>query len=231
MPTKNISCSILLIEDDLHVARVIIDFLEVHGHEVDYARDGKEGLGLARDHRFDVIILDGKLPRMDGLDVCRVLRGAERSTTPILMLSGRSELDDRLEGLNAGADDYLPKPFELRELGARVLALARRERKQVESALLRVGDLELDESMRLVRRAGKVLALGPIAFQVLSILMRQAPAVVGRPELERQIWGKDMPNSDSLRSHMYQLRQALDRDFERPMLQTLPTFGWRIATA
>jgi DNA-binding response OmpR family regulator len=221
--------SLLLIDDDAPSSQLVMEYLEKMGHEVDYARDGVTGLALIAEHHFDVVILDGKMPKMDGLDVCRKLRQELRSKVSVLMVSGRAALEDRVAGLEAGADDYLVKPYALAELAARLTALARRDRGHLRNEL-RVGDLEMDAVNGRVSRAGISLDLTPIGKQLLAILMRASPAVVTREDIETQIWGRHFPASDALRSHIYQLRLRVDTPFERPLLHTLPGIGFRLST-
>jgi DNA-binding response OmpR family regulator len=220
---------VLLIEDDKQVAETISQFLELRGYAVDYAGDGISGLHLGVTNSYDILILDCLLPGMNGLDVCRKLRREGKSSMPILMLTGCDSLDDKVLGLQAGADDYLVKPFAMRELEARVQALIRRERRQVSAEVMTVADLSLDMgSLRLVR-AGQTLTISPIALKLLTILMRESPRVVSRRDLEREVWGDALPDSDTLRSHLYHLRRIIDKPFAQPLLHTLPSTGYRIA--
>ena len=159
---------ILLIEDNRGIAEMVGEFLERRGYAVDYAGDGVTGLHLAVGQSFDVIVLDLMLPGMDGLDLCRKLRQEAKKSTPVLMLTARDTLQDKLTGLDAGADDYLVKPFEIRELEARVRALIRRDRRQVSSEVLRVGDLVLDTATLRLTRAGQELLISPIGLKLLT---------------------------------------------------------------
>ena len=177
---------------------------------------------------YEVIILDLMLPGMNGIDVLKKLRTEAKKTTPILILSARDTLDDKLAGLDAGADDYLVKPFEIKELEARIRALVRRRRGVVSPEVLQLGDLTLDMGTLVVTRAGIELKLTPIGLKILTILIKESPKVVSRGELERQIWGDVLPDSDTLRSHMYNLRKMLDRPFEHAMIQTVQSAGYRL---
>jgi DNA-binding response OmpR family regulator len=226
---KRRSGFVILIEDNRQNAQATGDYLETLGYTVDYAYDGITGLHLAGDNDYDAIVLDGMLPGMDGLEVCRRLRSEYKVSTPILMLTGRSGLNDKVAGLDVGADDYLCKPFDLRELNGRLRALIRRERRQVSRELLTVGDLTFDTGTLCVTRAGQELTLSPIGLRLLGILMRESPRVVTRSRLEREIWGEALPDSDTLRSHLYILRRAIDKPFDKPLMHTLPTTGYRIA--
>jgi DNA-binding response OmpR family regulator len=222
--------AVLLVEDTRQIAESIGEYLETFGHSVDYAVDGASGLRLATHNHYDVIVLDVMLPGMDGITLCQRLRAAGQKT-PILMLTGRNTVDDRIEGLDAGADDYLAKPFALRELGARIQALIRRERQEVVSGVLKVGDLAFDTATLEVRRAGKLLELTPIGLKILALLMRESPRYVSRRDIERAVWGEALPDSDSLRSHMYNVRNAIDKSFDPSLLHTLHSRGYRLFDA
>jgi DNA-binding response OmpR family regulator len=220
--------AILVVEDHRDIAESILDFLEQRGFSVDYAPDGVTGLHLAVSNRYDVIVLDVMLPGLDGVSLCRKLREQARRATPVLMLTARDTLDDKIAGLDAGADDYLVKPFEIRELEARVRALLRRQRGALAREIYTVGDLVLDTSTLQVTRAGQSLTLTPIGLKMLTVLMRASPAVVSRQQLEREVWGDLLPDSDTLRSHLYNLRKVIDKPFDRPLLHTLASAGYRI---
>jgi DNA-binding response OmpR family regulator len=176
-----------------------------------------------------MIILDLMLPGMNGVALCRKLREDARRDTPLLMLTARDTVDDKVAGLDAGADDYLVKPFELRELDARVRTLLRRQRGAVVPETIRVADLSLDTSTLQVSRAGQAIRLMPIGLKLLTVLMRASPRVVTRRQLEREVWGDGLPDSDTLRSHLYALRKAIDKPFDRPLLHTVAGVGYRIA--
>ena len=220
---------VLLVEDNRNISEPVGEFLESRGFEVDYAADGIDAYNLASENPFDVIVLDLMLPRLGGLEVCRRLRADGRSSTPILMLTARDSLEEKIEGLEAGADDYLTKPFDIKELEARIRALIRRDRREVGAAVLEVGDLGLDPVSLRVQRAGRELNLAPIAMKILTILMREAPRVVTRREIEQEIWGLSLPDSDTLRSHLYNLRKAIDRDQDVQLLHTITGAGYRVA--
>lgn len=228
-PRDEPSGLILLVEDNRNIAEMVIEYLERKGFGVDYAADGQDGFRLATENSYDVIVLDLMLPRMDGIEVCRRLRNEAKRATPVLMLTARDTLDDKVTGLDAGADDYLVKPFAIQELEARVRALIRRERRQVSAEVLKVADLVLDTASLRVTRGGQELQLSPIGLRLLSILMRESPRVVSRRDIEREIWGDGLPDSDTLRSHLYNLRKAIDRPFEKQLLHTVQSAGYRIA--
>jgi DNA-binding response OmpR family regulator len=220
---------ILIVEDNRNISEMVGEYLEGRGFEVDFAADGLDGYRLAAENSYDAIVLDLMLPRLDGIEVCKRLRNEARKSTPILMLTARDTLDEKLNGLSSGADDYLTKPFAIRELEARLRALIRRDRRQVGAEVLQVGDLSLDPSQLRATRRGCELQLSPIALRLLTILMRESPRVVGRQEIEREIWGDALPDSDTLRSHLYNLRKVVDKPFDRPLLHTVQSAGYRVA--
>jgi DNA-binding response OmpR family regulator len=221
--------SILLVEDNRDIAEMVVEFLERKGYAVDYAGDGVTGLHLAVTNPYDVIVLDLMLPGLDGLALCRKLREEAKRDTPLLMLTARDTVNDKIAGLDAGADDYLVKPFEIRELEARIRTLLRRQRGTVVAETLRVADLLLDTSTLQVTRAGQSIKLMPIGLKLLTLLMRASPRIVSRQQLEREVWGDVLPDSDTLRSHLYALRKAIDKPFDRPLLHTVAGAGYRIA--
>ena len=219
---------ILVIEDNSDIAANLGDYLEERGHTVDFAADGVTGLHLAVVNDFDAIVLDLNLPGMDGLEVCRKLRQDARKQTPVLMLTARDALESKLEGFEAGADDYLVKPFALQEVDARLAVLLRRG-KGPQSRILNVADLEYNLDTLEVRREGRLLQLNPTALKILQSLMEASPSVVTRQELETRVWGEELPDSDSLRVHIHGLRAAVDKPFPKPLIQTRHGIGYRIA--
>ncbi len=218
--------NVLMIEDDADVATNVAEYLEQRGARLDFAYDGRQGFELANAHDYSVIILDLGLPGMDGIEVCRRLR-REASDTPILMLTARAELDEKVEGFQAGADDYLVKPFALPELYHRLVALVRRSEGSSDAALV-VADLELDPRTREVQRAGRPIRLNRTEFRVLEILVRAAPSLVTRERLESDIWGDAEIGPDLLRSYIYRIRQRIDKPFDVPLLQTVHGQGYRL---
>lgn len=215
-----------MIEDDVDVATNVAEYLEQRGARLDFAYDGLQGLELASSGSYSVIVLDLGLPGMDGIEVCRRLRRAA-SDTPILMLTARDELEQKIEGFQAGADDYLVKPFALRELYHRLVALLRRTQGPVE-AVLTVGDLEVEPQTREVRRGGQPIRLNRIEFRLLELLARAAPRMVTRERLEAEIWGGDAISPDLLRSYVYRVRQRIDKPFGEALLQTVHGQGYRL---
>jgi len=178
--------------------------------------------------RPEVVLIDISLPGMDGLEVCRKLREEARKGTPILMLTARDQLDDKLAGFESGADDYLVKPFELREVEARLEVLKRRGQR-IKPRELKVADLEYNLETYTVRRAGKKLDLNPIGLKLLEKLMGASPAVVTRRELENHVWGEELPDSDSLRVHIHTLRAAIDKPFDVALINTRHGIGYCLA--
>lgn len=221
---------LLLIEDNPDLLANLADYLTLKGYTPDCAPDGLTGLHLAASHDYDLIVADVMLPGIDGYTLCRRVRQDAGKTTPIIMLTARDALDDRLTGFAAGADDYLCKPFALAELEARIEAVLKRSTRGYVRRLT-VADLVFDLDTLDVLRAGVRLQLGPTALKLLEILMRRSPAIVRREELEHALWGDAPPDSDSLRSHIHALRQQLDKPFATPLLHTVHGVGFRLAEA
>ena len=219
---------ILLVEDHRDLADTVIQSLESMGFVLDYAGDGDLAIQLATSEVFDAIILDIMLPGKDGFEICSILRNDHGIDTPVLMLTARDELDDKLTGFDRGADDYLVKPFQMAELIARVSSLVKRNRGDVGSPVRVIGDLELDTGTKSVRRDNQEITLSPIAFNILNILMRESPAVVSREALEQELWGEDPPDSDALRSHVYTLRKAVDKPFDSDYITTVKGVGLKV---
>ncbi|MCE5182781.1 MAG: response regulator transcription factor [Betaproteobacteria bacterium] len=219
---------ILLIEDNHDLALNLFDYFEAKGHSMDLAADGISGLHFAASNSYDVIILDVMLPGIDGITLCRRLREAERHT-PVLMLTARDSLDDKIAGLEAGADDYVVKPFALREVEARLRALVRRTQVREGQSQLQVGDLIFDCATLKVTRDERNIELPPIPLKILELLMRHSPRVLPRDELERAIWGESPPDSDALRAHLHILRNAVDKQSKIPLIKTLRGIGYQIA--
>lgn len=220
--------NILLIEDNRDLATNMFDYFEAKGHAMDLAADGISGLHFAAANQYDVLILDLMLPGIDGLTLCRRLRESGR-LTPILMLTARDSLDDKIAGLEAGADDYVVKPFSLREVEARLLALVRRAQVREAGSTLKVGNLSFDTGTFKVTRGQRSIELPPVPLKLLEILMRQSPRVLPREEIERAIWGDSPPDSDALRAHLYILRSAIDKQADKPLIKTLRGIGYQIS--
>ena len=219
---------VLLVEDHRPLAQTTTSFLEAEGFEVDYAADGLSALNIASANVYDAIILDLMLPKLDGYSICHELRNTSKIDTPILMLTARDTLEDKLKGFELGADDYLVKPFEQRELLARLHALIKRQRGEVSSKRLQIGDLVLDTGTMQTWRAGKELTLSPTGYRILRILMRESPNVVSRDAIEQELWGDAVPDSDVLRSHLYNLRKSVDSPYDQALIQTIKGVGFKL---
>ena len=219
----------LIIEDDEVVATFIAKGLRQHGYLVDVARDGRDGLFHALEQAYDVMIVDRMLPGLDGLSVLKTVRSAG-NTTPILILSALAEVDNRVEGLRAGGDDYLTKPFAFSELLARLEALQRRPRGgAAEDTAYRAGDLELDPRRRTVTRAGEPLRLLPREFALLEYLMRHRGQVVTRTMLLENVWGYHFdPQTNVVDVHVSRIRAKVDRPFSEPLIETVRGVGYRL---
>lgn len=220
--------SILLVEDHKELAQTVIEYLERMGYIVDYAADGLSALHLVAVNQYDVIILDINLPGVDGLTLCERIRDDARLSTPVIMLTARDQLADKERAFTGGADDYLVKPFELPELVLRLKAIVRRQRGELGTETYRVGDLTMDARTGRVERAGQVLKLTPTCLKILRILMRESPNLVKREDMERELWGELTPDTDTLRSHLYNLRRAIDRPFDTALLETQLGAGFRL---
>ena len=220
---------ILVIEDDATVADYIVSGLAESGHTVDHADDGREGLMMATTEEYDAIVADRMLPGVDGLTIVRTLRASDNHT-PILVLSALGEVDDRVKGLKAGADDYLAKPFAFSELLARLDALLRRgQHESVQVTRLQVMDLEMDLLSRVVSRSGQSIDLQPREFRLLEYLMRHAGQVVTRTMLLEHVWGYNFdPQTNVIDVHVSRLRQKIDKDFDTSLLLTVRGAGYRL---
>ena len=226
MPSTQLQ--VLLVEDHHDLALTLCDFLTLQGVIVDHARNlGAARQLLARNY-YHVLLLDINLPDGNGYAFCQMLRREQGLSMPVLMLTARDSVEDKLAGFEAGTDDYLVKPFELSELLARIQALDRRARGSVAVSRWVVHDLCLDLNLQSVSRAGQPIELAPVQFRLLSLLMRRAPQVVSRAEMMLELWGEEEPESDALRSHIYLLRKLIDKPFDTPLLHTVPGVGVRL---
>lgn len=219
---------LLLIEDHKDIAANVSEYFEARGEVVDVAADGRSGLQAALRGTYDVIVLDLMLPGLDGLSLCRQVRQAGRTRVPILMLTAKDLLEDKIEGFEAGADDYLVKPFSLIELDARLRALMRRASPPDSTRMLVVGDLRFDLDTLEAERGGERVKLNPTTRRILVVLMQNAHRVVTRQELERELWGEHPPEGDFLRAHMHALRTAIDKNFAHKLLHTIHGTGYRL---
>jgi DNA-binding response OmpR family regulator len=223
---------ILIIEDHPDILANLYGFLEPKGHVLDSNTNGYGGLALAAQNDYDVIVLDVMLPGLSGLELCQKLRNELKISTPVLILTARDTLQDKVAGFNSGADDYLVKPFSLVELEVRLKALVRRAGGQGASAnVLRIGELSFNTDTWEVARAGQPVHLTKTGYTILRCLMREYPRTVTRDRLEHEVWGDQRPDSDALRTHIHAVRQALDKPFPFAMLRTIPGVGFRIASS
>ena len=219
---------LLIVEDDRDAADYIVRAFAEVGHVADRAGDGEEGLALALDGKYDVLIVDRMLPKRDGLSLINALR-AKGIDTPVLILSALGQVDDRVQGLRAGGDDYLPKPYSFSELLARVEVLARRRSGRSEETVYRVGDLELDRLSHQVKRGTDDIDLQPREFRLLEYLMKHAGQVVTRTMLLENVWDYHFdPQTNVIDVHVSRLRSKIDKGFERPLLHTIRGAGYMI---
>lgn len=221
---------ILIVEDDHKIARALKRGLEQEKFAVDVEYDGQAGYGAASTITYDLIVLDRMLPEMDGIEVCKQLR-AEKNHTPIIMLTAKSQIHARVEGLNAGADDYLPKPFSFEELLARIRALLRRP-KETQDTVLSVGDLTLDTATYEVHRDGKAIQLSSKEFALLEYLMRNAERVLGKDMIIEHVWDFDadiLPNNVEV--YIGYLRNKIDKDHKIPLIHTVRGFGYKLSAS
>jgi two-component system OmpR family response regulator len=219
---------ILLIEDDQNAASYLIKGLSENGHQVDHASNGDDGLHMALTGEYDILVVDRMLPKRDGLSIVRMLR-ADNNKTPVLVLSALGEVDDRVEGLRAGGDDYLVKPYAFTELLARLDALTRRSLDIESTTRLSVADLELDLFKHKVTRAGQLIRLQPRELRLLEFFMRHAGQIVTRTMLLEQVWDFHFdPQTNVIDTQISRLRAKIDRDFDRPLLHTVRGVGYRL---
>ncbi len=218
---------ILVIEDNNELQGILADFLEMKGAHVDFADNGELGLNLAQANEFDAIILDVMLPKKDGMQVAKELR-ADGCSTPILMLTALNGQEELLKGFRSGVDDFVTKPFNFPELEVRLCAMIKRYRGEVASSVIHFGTLKIDQNSHKVTREEKLLTLTPVMYQILVKLVKAAPEVVSRDSLIHEIWGDESPDKDVLRSHIYLLRNVLDKPFDKSILITVPKVGFRL---
>lgn len=219
---------LLVIEDDATTAAYITRGLREEGHNVDHLADGRDGLLQANSGSYDVLIVDRMLPNLDGLALVKTLRGAG-NTVPILLLTAMGSVSDRIDGLNAGADDYLVKPFAFGELSARVAALARRPKAMEQETVLRAGDLEVDLISRKITRAGQVIDLLPREFALLEFLLRRKGRIQTRTMLLEGVWDLSFdPQTNVVETHISRLRAKVDKPFARELIQTVRGAGYKV---
>lgn len=224
--------AILVVEDDIDLARNLCDFLEIKGYLTDYAADVPTARHLLGSMTYDLVVLDVGLPGGSGVSLCQAIRQEFRLAIPIVMLTANDDLETKLDAFDLGADDYIVKPAALREIEARIRALIRRSRREVESDTLAVADLLMDTGSLRVERAGQPITLPPLALRILRLLMANSPNVVLHDALQREVWGDETPDDKhGLMVHMHTLRNAIDRPFDRQLIHTVRGFGYRIADA
>jgi len=228
---RSTSNLVLLVEDHHDLAVTVGEFLELHGIAVDYAHSCQSAMNLLQNNLYHCVVLDINLPDGTGYDVCRYMRHSLGLSIPVIMLTARDTLNDKLEGFDVGTDDYLVKPFELKELVARIFAQIKRARGLVGRVQFQVGDLQLEASTNQVIRAGRKIELPPIQFRLLALLMRHSPQIVSRQAMEQELWGEEAPDSDALRSHLYHLRKLIDKPFAVKLMQTVPGVGVKLDAA
>lgn len=218
---------VLIVEDNSDIRQNIVEFLESKGYRTDNTDDGMKAFGLISINSYDIVVLDWMLPGLSGIELCRKIKQKGLSL-PVLMLSAKAMAEDRIEGLESGADDYLTKPFYLKELQLRIEAILRRSKGE-DKILLRVADLEMDINHMLVTREGKPIRLTPTSFKMLRLLMQNSPGIVTREMIEQEVWDGNPPDSDSLRTHLHSLRNAIDKPFNKQLIKTVVGFGWCIS--
>jgi len=218
---------LLLIEDSIEVANVIFDYFDNSNMSLDYAANGIQGLSLAQQQSFDCILLDLVLPGLDGISLCKQLRTLGNDT-PIIMLTARDTQTDELLGLDAGADDYIVKPFDLELLEARIKSQVRRYSGQAFKTELTHLDIRLDTKNRKVWRNDIEIKLNPSCFKILRLLMEKYPAIVSREEIEYVLWSDEPPDQDVIRKHIYHLRNKLNKNFNEERIKTVPKLGYQL---
>lgn len=217
---------IFIVEDNQDLRLNLVDYLEVKGYETDNTDNGLKAMALLLMQRYDLIVLDVMLPGMDGFRLCEEIR-KRGDETPVLFLSARDTVQDRIEGLSKGADDYLVKPFSLAELDLRIQAILKRTQKTA-THMLQVADVVMNLDDFTVKRGDVPIKLTPTVFKILKVLMLKNPGIASRQDLEEELWGDDAPDSDSLRTHIHALRVALDVPFDKPLLKTVAGYGWML---
>lgn len=222
--------NVLLVEDDIDLAATIVDYLDIESINCDHASNGLMGLELIQRNHYQMMMLDINMPKMDGLTLCNTVR-EKGLDIPILMLTARDSLENKLQGFEAGSDDYLVKPFAMRELVARVQVLAKRRSGEVKRLVL--GDLILDLNQRSAQLQQRTLKLSPIAFKLLEVLVRASPHPVSRQHIMQAVWGDEQPDSNSLKVHIHHVRKQLDASKHSPLLklETISGIGFAIKAA
>ena len=219
---------LLVVEDNKDILSNLHDFLTIKGYLVDCADNGLTALHLISSQIYDLIILDIMLPGVDGLTICDSLRNNAHLDTPVIMLTAKDQIEDKLKGFESGADDYLVKPFDLSELLVRIEAILRRATKNYNTTLLKLADLEFNLNTIVVSRAGQTINLKPASMKLLKKLMQESPNVVKKEVLEEILWGDDLPDKDNLKAHIYLLRNKIDKPFHNSLLKTIHGIGYQL---
>lgn len=220
---------ILMVEDHYELASTVCEFLEEHGFVIDHARNLDAARNFLKTQAYHLLLLDINLPDGSGYELCEWLRVDQGMNIPVLMLTARDTLDDKLKGFVAGTDDYLVKPFDFNELVMRIRALIKRSLGEVSKSKIQIHDLILDSSTQTIIRAGQHIELPRIQFKLLKILMRNSPRVITKQEIMIELWGDEEPESDALRSHIYNLRKMVDKPFTQKLIHTISGVGLKIA--
>lgn len=219
---------LLIVEDNVSILSNLHDYLSSKGYVVDCADNGLTALHLISHNAYDLIILDIMLPGVDGLTICQSIRNDAHLDTPVIMLTARDQLEDKILGFQSGTDDYLVKPFDLSELLLRIEAILRRTQQKSQTQCLRIDDLEFNLKTLKVTRNGMDIDLKPATLKLLKKLMQESPNVVQKEVLETQIWGDDLPEKDLLKVHIYMLRNKIDKPFNKKLLKTIHGIGYQL---
>lgn len=220
---------VLMVEDHYELASTLCEFLEEHDFVVDHARNLDAARHLLKQRPYHVLLLDINLPDGSGYELCEWLRNQQGMDIPVLMLTARDTLDDKLKGFKSGTDDYLVKPFDFNELVMRIQALIKRSLGEVSNSQIKIHDLILDPARQHLSRSGQTIELPPIQFKLLKLLMRNSPKVMTKQEIMMELWGDEEPESDALRSHIYNLRKTVDKPFEQKLIHTVSGVGLKIS--
>lgn len=220
---------VLMVEDHYELASTVCEFLEEHNFIVDHARNLDAARHLIKQRPYHILLLDINLPDGSGYELCDWLRNEQGMDIPVLMLTARDTLDDKLKGFKSGTDDYLVKPFDFNELVMRIQALIKRSLGEVSNSQIKIHDLVLDPARQHLSRSGQTIELPPIQFKLLKLLMRNSPKVMTKQEIMMELWGDEEPESDALRSHIYNLRKTVDKPFEQKLIHTVSGVGLKVS--
>jgi len=218
-----------MVEDHYELASTVCEFLEEHNFIVDHARNLDAARHLIKQRPYHILLLDINLPDGSGYELCDWLRNEQGMDIPVLMLTARDTLDDKLKGFKSGTDDYLVKPFDFNELVMRIQALIKRSLGEVSNSQIKIHDLVLDPARQHLSRSGQTIELPPIQFKLLKLLMRNSPKVMTKQEIMMELWGDEEPESDALRSHIYNLRKTVDKPFEQKLIHTVSGVGLKVS--